>query len=129
MLGGGIYTCQLFLLIWQRGFYMSFYKLDYTIEKVSQDVPTPEQALIKKYLSADFPKREAKYLWNRIVDHKWHVSERLKRDIGFRVAAVDYVENFYEPVFFRERETGLKNSLREFFKIISRTEFLRPKSL
>ena len=108
---------------------MNFYKLDYTIEKALQDVSTPEQTLIKKHLSADFSKREAKYLWNRIVDHKWYVSERLRRDIGFRVAAVDYIENFYEPIFFRNRETGFKNSLREFFKIISRTEFLRPKSL
>ena len=108
---------------------MNFYKLDYTIEKVAHDVSTPEQTFIKKYLGADFSKREAKYLWKRIVDHKWHVSERLRRDVGFRVAAVDYVENFYEPVFFRKRETGFKDSLREFLKIISRTEFLRPKSL
>jgi hypothetical protein len=108
---------------------MYFYKLDYAIEKVSQDVFTPEQALIKKYLSADFPKREAKYLWDKIVDHKWYVSERLKRDVGFRVAAVDYTENFYEPFFFGKPAAGFKNSLRELFKIISRTEFLRPKSL
>jgi hypothetical protein len=108
---------------------MNFYKLDYTIEKVLREAPTPEQKLTKKYLSADFSKREAKYLWDRIIDHKWYIGERLKRDVGFRVAAVDYVENFYEPVFFRKPESGFKNSLREFFKIISRTEFLRPKSL
>jgi len=108
---------------------MNFYKLDYTIEKVLQNVPTPEQALIKKYLGADFSKREAKYLWERIIAHKWYVSERLRRDIGFRAAAVDYIENFYEPVFFKKPESGFKNSLREFFKIVLRTEFLRPKSL
>ena len=108
---------------------MNFYKLNYITNKVLQDVPTPEQALIKKHLNADFSKREAKYLWERIVEHKWFVGERLKRDIGFRVAAVDYFENFYEPVFFGRRATGFKDSLRQFFRIILRTEFLRPKSL
>lgn len=108
---------------------MVFYKLDYTVEKVLENIPTPEQAFLKKYLSAELPKREAKYLWERIADHKWHVSERLKRDIGFRVAAVDYIENFYEPVFFGKHKSSFKNSLRQFFKNIARTEFLRPKSL
>ncbi|SRR5215204_3890570 len=108
---------------------MSFYKLDYTINKVLEDALTPEQAFIKKYADAEFSKREAKYLWERIIDHKWYIGERLKRDVGFRVAAVDYIENFYEPVFFGKRKTGFKNSVREFFKIIFRTEFLRPKSL
>jgi len=113
----------------QKGIYMSIYKLDYTIEKVLRDAPSAEQALIKKYLSEDVSKREAEYLWQRIADHKWLVSERLKRDIGFRVAAIDYFENFYEPVFFENRKTGFKNGVREFFKIIARTEFLRPRSI
>ncbi|HVE56013.1 MAG TPA: hypothetical protein VNB22_04240 [Pyrinomonadaceae bacterium] len=108
---------------------MVFYKLDYTVEKVLKDTPTPEQAFLRKYLSADLSKTEAKYLSERIADHKWHVSERLKRDIGFHVAAVDYVENFYEPIFFNKPRSSFKNSVREFFKIIARTEFLRPKSL
>ena len=108
---------------------MNFYKLDYTIEKTLNDIQTTEQSALKKYAGKDFSKREAKYLWERIVDHKWYMSERLKRDIGFRVAAVDYVENFYEPVFFETPKTNFKNSLRQFFKTIARTEFLRPKSL
>jgi hypothetical protein len=108
---------------------MNFYKLDYTIDKVLSDIPTPEQARVKKYLGADLPAREAKYLWNRIIDHKWNVSERLQRDVGFRTAAIDYFENFYEPFFFADRAGGVKNSVREFLKIIFGTNFLRPKSL
>ena len=108
---------------------MVFYKLDYTVEKVSKNTPTPEQSFLGKYLSADLSKTEAKYLSEKIADHKWHVSERLKRDIGFHVAAIDYIENFYAPVFFNKRRSNLKNSILEFFKIIARTEFLRPKSL
>jgi Domain of unknown function (DUF4032) len=108
---------------------MNFYKLDYTIEKILKDVSAPEQTFVEEYLNADLPEREAKYLWKKIVDHKWYISERLKRDIGFRVAAIDYIENFYEPMFFVKHKTGLKNSLRDFFRIIARSEFLRPRSL
>ena len=108
---------------------MFFYKLDYAVEKVLKNAPTPEQEFLRKYLSADLSKTEAKYLSERIADHKWHVSERLKRDIGFHVAAVDYIENFYAPVFFSNRRSNFKNSVLEFFKIIARTEFLRPKAL
>jgi hypothetical protein len=76
---------------------MIFYQLDYVVDEVLKNIPSEEQVFLKKYLNADYPKKEAKYLWERIADHKWLVSERLRRDIGFRVAAVDYVENFYAP--------------------------------
>ncbi len=76
---------------------MIFYQLDYVVDEVLKSIPTPEQVFLKKYLNKNFQQKEAKYLWERIVDHKWYVSERLKRDIGFRVAAIDYVENFYQP--------------------------------
>ena len=89
---------------------MIFYQLDYVVDEVLKDLPTEEQIFLKKYLSRDFPKKEAKYLRERIVDHKWYIGERLKRDVGFRVAAVDYFENFYEPVSFsggKSRKSGV----------------------
>jgi hypothetical protein len=76
---------------------MIFYQLDYVVDEVLKNNPSPEQMFLKKYLNTNFAKKEARYLWEKIVDHKWYVSERLRRDIGFRVAAVDYFENFYEP--------------------------------
>ena len=76
---------------------MIFYQLDYVVDEVLKNLPTDEQLFLKKYLNRDFPRREARYLWERIVDHKRLVSERLRRDVGFRVAALDYVENFYDP--------------------------------
>ena len=39
---------------------------------------------------------EASRLSRRIADHKWYVSERLSRDVGFHVAAVDYLEHFHD---------------------------------
>lgn len=108
---------------------MNFYKLDYPIEKVRQNSLSREQQILLELAGETIEKAEAKILWEKVLDHKWYVSERLKRDIGFRVAAVDYIENFYEPVYFGKRKTNFKDSLREFFGIISRTEFLRPRSL
>ena len=79
---------------------MNYYRLDYTIEKVLQDNPSREQKILLELAGEKFPKAEAAILWEKIQDHKWYVSERLKRDVGFRVAAVDFIENFYEPNSF-----------------------------
>jgi hypothetical protein len=79
---------------------MNYYRLDYTIEKVLQDSPSREQKILLELAGENFPKEEAKVLWEKVQDHKWYVSERLRRDVGFRVAAVDFIENFYEPNSF-----------------------------
>jgi Zn/Cd-binding protein ZinT len=50
------------------------YKLDYTIEKVLQ---TNQEQTFNKTLQ----------------DHKWYLSERLGRDVGLFVAALDYFLN------------------------------------
>jgi hypothetical protein len=73
--------------------------MDHVIEEVLKNAPSPEQIFLKKYLSADFSKREAKYIWKRIVEHKWHISERLRRDVGFRVAAAIISKTFTSPSF------------------------------
>lgn len=54
---------------------MILYKFDYTIERVLRN--DPNQSFTK-----------------RVNDHKWLLSERLGRDVGFVVAAVDYFLNF-----------------------------------
>ncbi|HVO67339.1 MAG TPA: DUF4032 domain-containing protein, partial [Syntrophales bacterium] len=32
-------------------------------------------------------------LWPRILQHKWLMSEKLGRDVGLRVACIDFLEN------------------------------------
>jgi hypothetical protein len=32
-----------------------------------------------------------------VLEHKWFVSERIGRDVGLRVAAIDYFENVRLP--------------------------------
>ena len=80
---------------------MIHYQLDYVIEEVKNNTPTAEQTKLKDLVGKNFEKGEAKYVWERVIDHKWYVGERLKRDVGLRVAAVDYVENFYDASIFR----------------------------
>lgn len=90
---------------------MIHYQLDYVIEEVNNNMPTAEQTKLKDLVGENFTRAEAKYVWERVVDHKWYVGERLKRDIGWRVAAIDYVENFYDPAMFRKN-----NQPKGFFK-------------
>ncbi len=78
---------------------MVFNRNDYVIDKILQSVLTREQKDLADFTGKQFSRAEAKNVWERVVDHKWYVSERLQRDIGLRVAAIDFVENFYEPVF------------------------------
>lgn len=75
---------------------MIFYTFDYTIEKVLQQNQTAAQKFLRKYSDENFSQSEAKFIFEKISDHKWYVSERLHRDIGLNVAAVDYFENFHE---------------------------------
>jgi hypothetical protein len=44
---------------------------------------------------------EARALWPRILEHKWFLSERLGRDVGLRVAAIDYLENIEREILDR----------------------------
>lgn len=75
---------------------MSFYQLDYVVEEVKKNEPSREQSNLKTLVGREFDQQEAEFVWERVNDHKWYLGERLKRDVGTRVAAIDYVENFYE---------------------------------
>lgn len=78
-------------------YYNSFlYLVFYFFNHVLRENLSAEQSLLKKLTGEDFSKGEAEYLWTRISDHKWYISERLGRDVGLTVAAIDYLENIYE---------------------------------
>ena len=75
---------------------MNFYKLDYAIEETLKQNLTTEQIFLRKFTGADFAREEARRLCERISDHKWYISEKLGRDVGLNVAAIDYLENIYQ---------------------------------
>jgi len=49
--------------------------------------------LLYKLVSEEFSEETAKNLWFEILEHKYRVSEKLGRNIGIRVATLDYLEN------------------------------------
>jgi hypothetical protein len=55
---------------------------------------------------------QARTEWRRVLEHKWFVSERLGRDIGLRVAAIDYFENVRLPRQSRGRTRPRASLLR-----------------
>lgn len=75
---------------------MIFFKDDYTIAKVLEAEKSREQILIEMYAGTLIPKDHAESLWGRVLDHKWYISEILGRDVGFKVATIDYFENIHE---------------------------------
>ena len=69
------------------------FKLDYVIERLAARHEESRKRVLNKLTGLKLSELEAHIVWPRILDHKWYLSERLGRDVGLRVAAVDYFEN------------------------------------
>ena len=61
---------------------------------------------LRQLTGIHLPVEEAQHAWERIMDHKWYLGERLKRDVGLRVAAVDYFENIAPAQHIRRHRSG-----------------------
>ncbi len=96
------------------------YQLDYVIEEVLKSEPNGEQLSLKKLVGQDFTKEEAASVWEKVNDHKWYIGERLKRDVGLKVAVIDYLENFYDAGIFRENSGKPKTFFDRLFKPVSK---------
>lgn len=73
------------------------FRLDYVIERLTGPQQTDVQRTLKSLAGVKLSAPEARELLPRIREHKWYLSERLGRDVGWRVAAVDYFENIQLP--------------------------------
>jgi hypothetical protein len=73
------------------------FKLDYVIERTLREQTCAEQRLLRELAGVRLTPAEARVEWPRVLEHKWFVSERLGRDTGLRVAAIDYFENVRLP--------------------------------
>lgn len=67
--------------------------------EIAPDVPKAEECstLIFEQTGHKFAPDRAEELCHRIVAHKWAISEKLGRDVGTRVAGIDFIENI-EPL-------------------------------
>jgi len=73
------------------------FKLDYVIDRALGESACEEQKVIRELAGVRLNSAEARAEWPRVLEHKWFVSERLGRDVGLRVAALDYFENVRLP--------------------------------
>ena len=48
---------------------------------------------LRQLAGVELSSSEARAVWPSVLEHKWYLGERLGRDVGLRVAAVDYFEN------------------------------------
>ena len=99
-------------------------KLGHAFGRSRNIAPGRERKVLSKYTGNRISQREANYLWPRISDHKWYLSERLRRDVGFHVAAVDYVENFYRPA----SGEGAENKMTPYLKTVKRYAYRAVRS-
>ena len=109
---------------------MIFYQLDYVVEEIRKNEPSKEQIILRKFTGENFTKKEAEFIWERVVDHKWYIGERLKRDVGERVAAIDYIENFYEPnKVSKNNQSGVFRRIVSSFAHLSRAYFVSKSKI
>lgn len=86
------------------------FKLEHVIEKLTAPAAASPRRALKSLAGVRLSKAFAEDVWPQVLEHKWYLSERLGRDVGLRVAAVDYFENVYPPrktVSWREAAEGL----------------------
>ena len=69
------------------------FKLEHVIKKILAGHTKSRRRVLNRLTGLKLSDLEAHIVWPRIQDHKWHLSERMGRDVGLRVAAVDYFEN------------------------------------
>jgi hypothetical protein len=63
-------------------------------EYVAENIePESYASKIFEISGTKFETEAAADLWPKILQHKWLMSEKLGRDVGFRVACIDFVVN------------------------------------
>lgn len=73
------------------------FRLEHVIEEVLSRHPADQKRVLRRAAGVKLSETEAQKAWPRVLEHKWFLSERLGRDVGLRVAAVDYFENVQPP--------------------------------
>src|SRR5688572_2777114 len=71
--------------------------LDYVIERLRIENEDIERRNLRALTGISLTGEEARSIWPRILEHKWYMSERMGRDVGLRVAAVDFFEYVQPP--------------------------------
>ncbi len=71
--------------------------LSYLIVEAVRRYSSSRRRAVRKLTGLRLSEPEARGAWPRLLEHKWYLSERLGRDVGLRVAAIDYFDNIEPP--------------------------------
>jgi hypothetical protein len=82
-------------------------KFEHVVEEVVSNYPKDQRRVLQKLTGRKLSVEQASDAWPRILEHKWLLSERLGRDVGLRVAALDYFDNVRPPIRMRSGQGGL----------------------
>ena len=85
--------------------------LDYLNEPASERKLVEAEDLFQALSGTGLSHKQLNEVLPYIQNHKWYVSERLGRDVGLRVAAVDFIENFYRPAEEDSRSQAISQYL------------------
>ena len=88
------------------------FRLEHVIERTLAGGATEEQRLLGELAGVRLSAAEAAAEWPRVLEHKWFISERIGRDTGLRVAALDYFENVRLPRTSRKGYEHIAKGLR-----------------
>lgn len=97
--------------------------------------PEESTSRIFELSGAKFEPDIAADLWTKIMKHKWLLSEKLGRDVGYRIACIDFLENVDQALaeYMTYKRTDILNELgaqtigREMWDSISDSQ--PPKQL
>jgi transitional endoplasmic reticulum ATPase len=109
----------------------------YSMNNHEQEIVSPEECTsrIFELSGTRFEPDIAADLWPKILKHKWLLSEKLGRDVGFRIACIDFVENVEQALdeYMTYKRTDILNQMgaqtisREMWDTISDSQ--PPKQL
>lgn len=70
------------------------------MNKAVLETPSPEEcaSTIFEISGTKFDPDIAADLWSKILQHKWLMSEKLGRDVGVRIACIDFLENMEQAL-------------------------------
>ena len=71
--------------------------VSFVVKEVVSRYLNSRRRAIRRLAGVKLSESEAQAAWPRVLEHKWYLGERLGRDVGLRVAAVDYFENIEPP--------------------------------
>ena len=90
------------------------FPLEWVIDRARSEPPRRRPDVEPVLVALGVSDADAERVWPEILDHKWYLSERVGRDVGLRVAVVDYFDNVAPPPARRGWRAAADRPVRSF---------------